>query len=82
MCAIYSTAVPLNVFAGLLSVKVVVVVVVVVAVSSLARILGECSTIHSPPALLFSFFFFKVDISSHPLIPLFTLGSVHSGSAS
>ena len=81
VCAIYSTAVPLNVFAGLLSVKVVVVVVVV-AVSSLARILGECSTIHSPPALLFSFFFFKVDISSHPLIPLFTLGSVHSGSAS
>ena len=26
------------------------VVVVVVAFSSLARILGECSTIHSPPA--------------------------------
>ena len=27
--------------------------VVVVAFSSRARILGECSTIHSPPALLF-----------------------------
>ena len=34
------------------------VVVVVVAFSSLARILGECSTIHSPPALLSFFFFF------------------------
>ena len=29
---------------------------VVVAFSSLARILGECSTIHSPPALFFFFF--------------------------
>ena len=63
MCAIYSTAVPLNVFAGLLSVKVVVVV----AVSSLARILGECLTIHplrfsssssSSISSSFSFFFF------------------------
>ena len=34
---------------------VVVVVVVVVAFSSRARILGECSTIHSPPALFFFF---------------------------
>ena len=33
-------------------------VLVVVAISSLARILGECSTIHSPPALFFSLFFF------------------------
>ena len=31
-------------------------VVVVVAFSSRARILGECSTIHSPPALFFFFF--------------------------
>ena len=31
------------------------VVVVVVAFSSLARILEECSTIHSPPALFFFF---------------------------
>ena len=42
---------------------------------SLARILGECSTIHSSPAL--SFFF-----SSRMPIPLFMPGSVHSGSAS
>ena len=38
----------------------------------------ECSTIHSPPALFF-FFFFKVEISSHTLIPVFRPGSVHSG---
>ena len=31
--------------------------VVVVAFSSLASIKGECSTIHSPPALFFNFFF-------------------------
>ena len=37
---------------------VVVVVVVVVALSSLAKIFGECSTFHSLPAL-FSFFFLK-----------------------
>ena len=36
---------------------------------------GECSTIHSPPAL-------TVEISLHTLIPLFRLGTVHSGSAS
>ena len=53
------------------------VVVVVVAFSSRARILGECSTSHSPPAL----FFFYVEISSRTLIPLFRPGSVHSGSA-
>ena len=57
----------------------VVVVVVVMAFSSLARILGECSTIHSLPAL---FFFFLVEISSRILIPLFMPESVQSGSAS
>ena len=36
---------------------VVVVVVVAVAFSSLARISGECSTIHSPPALFILFYF-------------------------
>ena len=40
---------------------------VVVAFSSRVRILGECSTIHSPPALVF-FFFFKVEISSRKLV--------------
>ena len=60
-------------------VVVVVMVVVVVAFSSLARILGECSTIHSPLALFF-FSFFKLDFSSCTLIPLFMPGSVHSGS--
>ena len=38
----------------------------VMAFSSRARIGGECSTIHYPPAL----FFFKVEISSRTLIPL------------
>ena len=52
--------------------------VVVVTFSSLARIFGECSIIHSLPAL----FFFKVEISSHALFPLFMWGSVHSGSVS
>ena len=51
---------------------------VVVAFSSHVRIWGECSTIHSPPAL----FFFKVEISSCRLLPLFRPGSVHSSSAS
>ena len=55
-------------------------VVVVVAFSSLARIWGECSTIHSPSA--FFFFFFKVEISWRTLISLFGPGSVHSGSVS
>ena len=50
-------------------VVVVVVVVVVVAFSSRARILGECSKIHFPPAAFF--FFFEVEISSRTLIPLF-----------
>ena len=40
--------------------------------------LGDCSTIHSSPAL----FFFKVEISSRTAIPPFRPGSVHSGSAS
>ena len=44
--------------------------------SSIARILGECSAIHSPPAL-----FLKKWISSRTLIPPFRPGSVHSGSA-
>ena len=63
---------------------VVVVVVVVVAFPSLARILGECSNIHSPPALvlLLLLLFLEVEISSHTLIPLFMPGSVHSGPAS
>ena len=51
--------------------------VVVMAFSSLARMLGECSTIHSMSALLK-----KVEISWRTPIPLFTPGSVHSGSAS
>ena len=57
---------------------IVVVMVVVMAFSSRASILGECSTIHSPPAL---FFFFKVEFSLRRLIPFFTPGLVHSGSA-
>ena len=52
-------------------------VVVVMAFSSLVRILGECLTIHFPPAL-----FFIVEISSRTLIPLCVSESVHSGSAS
>ena len=39
------------------------------ASSSCLRILGECSTIHSVPALFFSSS--EVEISSHTLIPLF-----------
>ena len=37
---------------------------------------------HSPPALFLIFFYIKVEISSHTLIPLFRPGSVHSGLAS
>ena len=48
----------------------------VAAFSSLVRILGECSTIHSLPVL---FFFSKVEIASCTLIPLFMQGSAHSG---
>ena len=54
------------------------VMMMMAAFSSSARILGECSTIHSPPAFLF----FKVESRSRTLIPLFRSGSVHSGSAS
>ena len=52
--------------------------VVVAAFSSHARVSGECSTIHSPPAL----FFFLKEISSRTLFPLFRPGLVHSGSGS
>ena len=45
-----------------------VLTVVVVVFSSLARILGECSIIHSPPAL---FFLSEVEISSRTVSPLF-----------
>ena len=41
---------------------------VVVNFSWLAKIWGECSTIHSPPTPFF--FFFKVEISARTLIPL------------
>ena len=44
-------------------------IILMVAFSSLARIWGECSTIHSPPALFFFFFpFFEMEISSTHLI--------------
>ena len=59
------------------------IVHVVVSFSPRARVWGECSTIHSPPALPPPFFsFVKVEISSRTLIPLFRTGSIHSGSAS
>ena len=50
---------------------------VVVALFSLARILGEWSTIHSMPV----HFFLEVEISLRTQTPLFMLGSLHSGSA-
>ena len=46
-----------------------------------ARILGVCSTMHSP-ACAFCFFSIKVEIRSRTLIPCLKPGSVHSGSAS
>ena len=55
---------------------------VIVAFSLRARIQGECLTIHSLHALFFPFFFPKVEMSSHMLIPLFRPGSVQSGSVS
>ena len=58
--------------------RVVCAKLMVLAFSSLARILGECSTIHSLPALFF--FFFEVEISLRTRIPLFVPGSVHNGS--
>ena len=60
--------------------KRTLLIVVEVAFSSHARILGECSTIHSH--LCSFFFFFLVEISWHTLIPLFRPGSVQSSSAS
>ena len=65
-----------------------VLAAVVLAFSSLARIWGKCSIIHSSPALFCVLFglvlilVFEVEISSSALIPLFKLGSVHSGSES
>ena len=56
-------------------------VVVVVAFSSLARILEEWSTMHSPPTLLL-LFCFEVDISSRTPVSLVRPGSVLSGSVS
>ena len=50
--------------------------------TSLARILGERSTIDSPPALFCLKKKKKMEISSCTLIPLFRPRSVHSGSAS
>ena len=52
--------------------------IVLVAFCMLARILGECLTIHSPPVPFFSL---SGDYSC-TLIPLFRPGSIHSGSAS
>ena len=54
--------------------------IVLVAFSSLAKNMGECLTIRSPPGLFFFFFGGGVEISSRTLIPLFRPGSVHSGS--
>ena len=45
--------------------SVIAVTLVMVAFSSCARILGECSTVHSPPAL-----FLKVELSLRRRIPL------------
>ena len=56
----------------------------VVGFYSLAMILGEYSTIHSPPAvyLFIYLFIFEVELLSRALIPLIRPGSAHSGSAS
>ena len=61
--------------------KKVFILVVVVAFCSLASIWGDCSSVHSPPALFFLLFFY-VEVSSRTLIPRFRPESVHSGSAS
>ena len=63
-------------------VVVMVVVVVLVAFSSLARIWGDCSTLHSPPVLLVVDVAGEVGISSRALFQLIMPGSVHTGSAS
>ena len=52
-----------------------------VAFSSLGRIWGECSTVHSPPVLFVVVVVVEAEISSLTLIPHFRPGSVHSGSA-
>ena len=62
----------------------------VVEFSPYARIFGECSTIHSPLAVMGIFFSGggerererEVEITSRTLTPLFRPGLVHSGSAS
>ena len=54
---------------------------IVVAFSTLVWAVGECSTIHCLSAL-FGGLLFIVEISSRSLLPLFTPGSVHGGSAS
>ena len=60
-----------------------IIVMVVLAFSSLARIGGTFSTIHSPPTRFFVVVvFFTVESSTRTLISLFRPGSVHSGSAS
>ena len=51
-----------------------------VASSSLVRILGECSTTHSPSA--FSFLLLPVEITSRTLIPLPRPESDYSGAVS
>ena len=51
-----------------------------VAFSSLGRIWGECSTVHSPPVLfVVVVVVVEAEISSLTLIPHFRPGSVHSG---
>ena len=55
----------------------IIIMVMMMAFPSLAMTLGECSIIHFLPAL----FFFKVEITSCTLIPLFMPESVHGGSA-
>ena len=57
------------------------VVVVAMAFSLHAKIWGECLTF-IPRLRFWVVVFFKVEISSHTLIPLFRPGSAHSGSAS
>ena len=52
----------------------------VVAFSSLARILGECLTIYSPPVVVGEGGAGEVETSLRTLISLFMTGSVHSGS--
>ena len=47
-----------------------IMIITVAAFSSLTRILGECSTIHSSFAIFFQFFYFKVEVSLCTLILL------------